>query len=264
MNTAPSALKRLPVLLVLFFALGGCAFFDSKEDATEDWSADRLYTEAKARLNSGYFEGAAEYYEKLQARYPFSAYAQQAQLDMAYAFYKSGKTAEAVAACDRFIRLYPTHPNVDYAYYLRGLAAFVADKGFTQRYLPQDASQRDQGAALQAFRDFSELVRRFPDSRYVKDARQRMLYLRNLLAQHEVNVANYYMRRGAFVAALNRCQFVVENYQRAPAMPEALTIMAKAYQVLEMPELADDAVRVLEMNFPGHPGLTEIKRTVLR
>lgn len=255
---------RLPLVLLLALALGGCSFFKATEDETAGWSADRLYTEAKARLNQGFWDGAREHYEKLQARYPFSPYAQQAQLDLAYAYYKADKTAEAVAACERFIKLYPTHPNVDYAYYLKGLSTFVAGKGFTERYLPHDPSQRDQGVALQSFQDFSELVKRFPQSRYVGDAQLRMTYLRNLLAQHEVNVANYYMRRGAYVAALNRCKYVVENYQRAPAMPEALTVMAKAYRILEMEDLAEDTLRVLEANFPGHPGLAEVRRTVLR
>lgn len=256
-------MRVVSVLLVLF-TLSGCAWFDTKKDETADWSADRLYTEAKARLNSGYYDGAREYYEKLQSRYPFSSYAQQAQLELGYAYYKSDKTPEAIAACDRFIRLYPTHPSVDYAYYLKGLANFVAGKGFTERYLPQDPSQRDQGTALRSFQDFSDLVKRFPSSRYVKDAQLRMTYLRNLLAQHEVNVANFYMRRGAYVAALNRCRYVVENYQRTPAMPEALTVMAKAYRVLEMNDLAEDTLRVLELNFPGHPGLAEVRRTQVR
>ncbi len=147
------------------------------------------------------------------------------------------------------------------AFYLRGLVNFNLDLGITARYLPRDPSQRDPGAALQAFNDFSELIRRFPESRYVTDAQLRMKHLRNVLAQHEVNVANFYMRRGAFIAAANRARYVIENYQQTPAMPEALVLLSKAYRVLELQDLSDDTLRVLELNYPNHPGIEEVKRT---
>jgi outer membrane protein assembly factor BamD len=153
---------------------------------------------------------------------------------------------------------------MDYAYYLRGLLNFNNGKGILERHLVRDASQRDPGASLQAFNDFSELIKRFPDSRYVADSQLRMRYLRNILAQHEVNVANWYMRRGAFVAAANRARYVVENYQQTPAMPDALALMAKAYKVLELNQLSDDALRVLELNFPNYRGVEEIKKTQVR
>lgn len=258
-------MSRLLCLFLPLVLLSGCAIFgDEQEDETADWSAEQLYTEAKESLNSEYYSKAIEYYEKLLARYPFGVYAQQGQLDLAYAYYKSDETASAVAACERFIKLNPDHPHVDYAYYLRGLANFHQGKGLTERFLPIDASQRDQAAALKAFQDFSELVQRFKQSRYVKDARQRMIYLRNTLAQHEVNVAHYYMRRGAYVAAANRARYVVENYQRAPAMPEALMLMVKAYRVLELDPLADDALRVLELNYPGYRGIDEVRGVSLK
>ncbi len=256
-------MRQLQIILVCVL-LAGCSFFSSKDDEIENWSAERLYDEGKDALDSDYFTRAIELYEKLQARYPFGRYAQQAQLDLAYAYYKQEESASAIAACDRFIKLYPTHSNVDYAYYLKGLSNFNQGKGFAQRFLPVDSAQRDPGAALQSFRDFTELVKRFPHSRYVADAQQRMMYLRNVLAQHEVNVANYYMRREAYVAAANRARHVVENYQRVPVMPEALLIMVKAYRVLELNDLADDALRVLELNYPNHPELSEARAIVVR
>jgi outer membrane protein assembly factor BamD len=176
---------------------------------------------------------------------------------VAFAYWKYEENASAIAAAERFIKLHPRHPNVDYAYYLKGLVNFSQGSTIVDRIIPRDMSQRDPGAARQAFDDFSELVRRFPDSKYANDSRQRMLYLKNLLADHEVHVADYYMRRGAFVAAANRARYVVENYQRTPAVPEALAIMAKAYRLMDLDDLAADALRVLEMNYPGHPGIQD-------
>ncbi len=251
-------------ILSLLFILSGCSLFPEKEDETENWSAERLYNEGKAALDLGYFERSSELYEKLQVRYPFGKYAQQAQLDLAYSYYKTNETASALAALERFIKLNPQHPNSDYAYYLKGLTSYNAGKGLVEKYLPGDPSQRDPGAALRAFQDFTELVKRYPESKYVKDAQLRMTYLRNILAQHEVNVANYYMRRKAYVAAANRASHVIENYPRAPATPDALVLMSKAYKVMEMYDLSDDALRVLELNYPNHPGIDEIKEIVVR
>lgn len=252
------------VVILVLGAVGGCGLFPDKKDPTEGWSAERLYYEAKDALNSRYYSKAIEMYEKLQGRYPFGPFAQQAQIDLAYAYYKTEESAAAVAAADRFIRLYPTHTHVDYAYYLKGLANFNAGKGLVERYVPGDPSQRDPGAALQSFQDFAELIRRFPESRYVADSQLRMTYLRNILAQHEINVANYYMRRGAHVAAVNRARYVVENYPRTPSVPDALALMAKGYTILEMPDLATDSLRVLELNYPNHPGIGEVRRIVVR
>lgn len=255
---------RIVYLIVILITLSACSLFSEKEDETKDVPAGKLYKEAKEALKSQNYTKATELYEKLQARQPFGVFAQQAQLDLAYAYYKNDEPASAVAACDHFIKLYPTHPRVDYAYYLKGLANFNQGKGLAERYLPIDASQRDQAAALKSFQDFTELVRRFPKSRYVEDAQKRMTYLRNLLAQHEVNVADYYMRRGAYVAAVNRARYVVENYQGAPVMPEALVIIAKAYRILEIQDLAEDALRVLELNYPDHPGIKEARGVRLK
>lgn len=253
------------LIIILFLGLSGCGWFGGgdKKDETAGWDAERLYAEARGALDAGYYDRAVEYYEKLEARYPFGTYGQQALLDLAYAYYKSNEMDASVNTADRFIKLYPRNDAVAYALYIRGLANFNRGKGLTQRFLPIDLSQRDTGGNMQAFQDFSELVRRFPDSRYVEDAKQRMTYLRNLLAKHEVHVANYYMRREAYVAAVNRARNVVESYPRTPAIPAALAIMAKGYKILEMPDLAADAARVLELNYPNHPGLYEYRRTVV-
>lgn len=254
---------RHAIIILLLFSVG-CSYFEDKEDETQSWTAERLYAEAKGALDSGNYSKAVEYYEKLEGRFPFGVYGQQALLDLAYAYFKNDETDASISAAQRFIKLYPQNAHVDYAYYVKGLANFNRGKGFTERYLPIDEAQRDPASALTAFQDFSELVRLFPDSEYAEDAKQRMVHLRNLLASHEVNVANYYMRRGAFVAAANRARYVVEKYPRTPAIPEALTIMAKAYKVMEMNDLSDDAIRVLEINYPNHPGLYEVKQTVVK
>lgn len=248
------------LLLILLLFTASCSYFGEKEDETQDWSAEQLYAEAKSALDSNNYKRAVEYYEKLEGRFPFGVYGQQALLDLAYAYYRNDDPDAAISAAQRFIKLYPQNAHVDYAYYIKGLANFNRGKGFTQRFLPIDEAQRDPGSALAAFQDFSELVRLFPESEYAEDSKQRMVYLRNLLANHEVNVANYYMRRGAFVAAANRARYVVEKYPRTPAVPDALAIMAKAYKVMEMDDLSDDALRVLELNYPNHPGVYEVKR----
>ncbi len=258
----------LGVIAIIAILVGGCSNLGTKEDKTKDWSVQRLYDTAKASLNGGDYETAIDYYQKLEARYPFGRFAQQSQLEIAYAYYKYEEPASALAAVDRFIKLYPGHPSLDYAYYLKGLINFNRGKGFVtaiiERYVPSDDSQRDTSSLRDAFQDFAELTRRFPDSTYANDATQRMLYLRNTLAQHEIHVANYYMDRKAFLAAANRAKFVVENYQRAPSVAEALVIMAKAYKLLELDGLARDALRVLELNFPDHPGINEVANLAVR
>lgn len=251
-------------ILCLFLIISGCSYFEDKEDVTEVWSAERLYAEAKGALDSGNYSRAVEYYEKLEARFPFGVYGQQALLDLAYAYYKNDDTDSSVSAAERFIKLYPQNAHVDYAYYLKGLANYNRGKGFTERFLPIDASQRDSASAMNAFQDLAVLVKRFPDSEYVDDAKQRMIYLRNLLAEHEIHVAEYYMRRGAFLAAVNRARFVIEKYPRTPAIPDALVLLAKGYKVMGMDDLSTDTLRVLEYNYPNHPGLYEIQEIVIK
>lgn len=240
-------LSRLPVLW-LAIALTGCGILGKEIDQTEGWSAAKLYAEASSELDSSNYARAIEYYEKLEARYPFGRYAMQSQLDIAYAHYRADEPEAAIAAADRFIKLYPQNPYVDYAYYLKGIVNYNRSVGFLDRYVPTDPSQRDPGAALDAFVDFSVLVERFPDSRYAEDARQRMVYLRNNLAKHEVNVARYYMRRGAYLAAANRANYVIERFQRTSSVEAALQVLVDAYTALGKQDLAADAKRVLDLN----------------
>ncbi len=251
-------IRDLTALVLSLTLIAGCASWGKEQDKTRDWSAERLYEEAKLNMDNGDYETAIDYYQKLESRFPFGRLAQQAQLDIAYAYYKFDEPASAIAATDRFIKLHPRHPNVDYAHYLKGLIHFTQGRSFFDRFFPRDMSLRDPGAARESFEAFSELVRRFPNSKYAEDASQRMVYLKNMLAQHEIHIANYYMRRGAYVAAANRARYVVENFQRTPAVPEALAVMAKAYTVMGLNELASDSVRVLRLNYPSYEGLAEI------
>lgn len=259
-------LARLTVLW-LALALTGCGIFGKEIDPTEGWSAARLYEEASSELDAGSYERAIDLYEKLEARYPFGRYAMQSQLDVAYAHYRADEPEEAIAAADRFIKLYPQNPYVDYAYYLKGIVNYNRSVGFLDRYIPTDPSQRDPGAALDAFSDFGILVERFPDSRYTEDARQRMLFLRNNLAKHEVNVARYYMRRGAYLAAANRANYVIERFQRTSAVESALVVLIDAYQALGKTAMAADVQRVLEVNrqagrfIPDEPEPGEVSLT---
>ena len=247
-------------LLALFLAatlLSGCGIFGGNEkDETTGWSAQKLYGEAKDAMESKGYEKAIKYLEKLEARYPYGRYAQQAQLDVSYAYWKNGARASAIAACDRFIKLYPNHANVDYAYYLKGLVNFNEGGGILSVIDTPDMTERDSKGSREAFDSFKELVNRFPESKYADDARARMRYLVNSLAQYEVHVARYYMKRGAYVAAANRAQFAVQNYPQTPALEEAVFIMVKAYDALGMNDLRDASDRVMRKNFPESRYLT--------
>ena len=253
-------IARLILLVVAAAASAGCAMWGEEPDPTRDWSAQRLYDTAKSSLDRGAYEEATGYYDKLEVRYPFGPLAMQAQLDLIYAYYKSDKPSEALAAADRFIKLHPRHPNVDYAYYLKGLVRFVGEKSLLDRFVTKDQSQHDAGAALQSFRAFEELVQRFPESRYGEDSRQRMLYLKNILASHEIHVARWYVKREAWLAAANRARYVIENYQGTPAVADALAVLTLAYRELELDGLSADAARVLELNYPDHAGLDGVDR----
>ena len=224
------------------------SWLPDKADETKTWSASKLYAEAKASLSEGEYQSAIDLYEKLEARYPHGAYAQQAQLETAYAYYKFEEPESAIAAAERFIKLHPRHTHVDYAYYLRGLATFPARKSVFEFAFPQDESRRDPNASLEAFNFFSELTRKFPNSKYTKDANARMRYLRNKVAKHELHVAMYYMQREAYIAAVDRASYVVEHYQQTPAISEALLIMIEAYKKMDQPQLTRDAQRVYDTN----------------
>ncbi|MCG8427320.1 MAG: outer membrane protein assembly factor BamD [Chromatiales bacterium] len=242
------AIIRSLILLLALATLSACSLLPEQIDETKGWSAQKFYNEASAAMADGDYQTAIKYYESLEARYPFGRYAMQAQLDVAYAYYKDGDNESAIAAADRFIKLHPRNRFVDYAYYLKGVVNFNRNLGFLARFFPTDASQRDASATLSSFNDFSELVNRFPNSEYAPDARKRMIYLRNNLAMNELHVARYYMKRGSYIAAANRAKTIVEKYQRTPAVKEALEIMVEAYNILELPELSADAQRVLAMN----------------
>jgi outer membrane protein assembly factor BamD len=233
----------------LALLVGACA--STTEDELANLSANELYSRAKTALNAGDYETAINTFEKLEARYPFGKYAQQAQLEIAYAYYKFDEPDSAIAAADRFIRNNPGSPHLDYAYYLKGLTNYNRGASIMDRMAPREPSERDTRALRDAFNDFTQLVKNFPDSRYSVDARQRLVYLHNQLAQYEIHVANYYMKRGAYVAAVNRAKYVVENYQRTPAAREALQVLIRAYSKMGMDGLASDAQRVLELNQPG-------------
>jgi outer membrane protein assembly factor BamD len=241
------------LLLTLLLAGTGCSLLPEQVDVTKDWSANQLYAAAKEELASHNYEKAIEYFEKLEARFPFGRYAQQAQLEIAYAYYKFEEPDLAISTADRFIKIYPRHPNVDYAWYLKGLTNFNRGKSITDKFLPQDPSERDTVTMRAAYDDFRQLTELFPDSRYARDAAQRMIFLRNNMAEYEMHVADYYMRRKAYVAAANRGKYVVENFQRTPAVPEALVMMVRAYRKLGANDLADDAMKVLRLNYPKHP-----------
>ena len=237
--------------------------FTKEYDETAGWSAQRLYGEAKDAIAGKDWEKAVKYLEKLEARYPYGRFAQQAQLEIAYVHWKANDRASAIAAADRFIKLYPNHPNVDYAYYLKGLINFNENLGLLSFLDNPDMTERDPKGTREAFEAFKEVVNRFPESKYAEDAAARMRYLVNSLAQHEVHVARYYMKRGAFVAAANRAQYAVQNYPQAPAIEEAVFIMVKAYDALGMNDLRDAADRVMRKNFPESRYLTgKFKRDV--
>ena len=245
------------IVLVLAAALAGCSTWGEEQDPTRDWSARRLYDAAKDNLNRGVYEQAIEYYEKLEVRYPFGPLAMQGQLDLIYAYYKFDKPASAIAAADRFIKLHPRHPNVDYAYYIKGLVRFVGESSVLDRFFTKDLSEHDASVALRSFRAFEELAQRFPESRYVDDSRQRMLYLKKVLAMHEIHVARYYMKRGVWLAAANRARYVVENYQGTEAVSDALAILTISYREMGLDDLSADAARVLRLNYPDHAALDE-------
>ncbi len=231
------------------------------DDDTKNWSARKIYTEAKKSLSSGDYENAINFYETLESRYPFGRFAKQGQIEIAYAYYKFDEPESAIAAADRFIKLHPKHPHVDYAYYLKGLIYFNRNIGFLGRLFQQDSSSRDPESSKQAFQEFSTLIKKFPNSRYATEARLRALYLRNNLAEHELHVAKYYMTRKAYVAAVNRCKYIIENYDRSSAVPGALDIMAQAYDKLGLTELAADARRVLVASFPKYDSERKSKKS---
>ncbi|TIH09845.1 outer membrane protein assembly factor BamD [Pseudomonas leptonychotis] len=243
------------LLLIAILAL--TAACSSKEVVDENLSETELYQQAQADLDNSSYSAAVAKLKALESRYPFGRYAEQAQLELIYAYYKSVEPEAAKSAADRFIRLHPQHANVDYAYYLKGLTSFDQDRGLIARFVPLDMTKRDPGAARDSYNEFAQLTSRYPTSRYAPDAKQRMIYLRNLLAAYEIHVAHYYLTRNAYVAAANRGRYVVENFQETPAVGDGLAVMTEAYQRLTLDDLAATSLETLKLNYPDHPSLVD-------
>jgi outer membrane protein assembly factor BamD len=237
------------LMLAVLISIGGCR---KDTEFQQELSAEELYEAANKSIQSNNWGRAIGAFKALQTRYPFGRYTEQSMLDLSYAYFKAGDPQSSLSTLDRFIRTYPTHPNVDYAYYLKGLVNFEQNMGFLERMMPSRVRDRDQSMAANSFMDFSELIRRFPDSRYVPDARQRMIFLRNNLAAYEITVAEYYLRREAYVAAANRARYALETYPNTPQNSEALIVLHKAYTAMELPDLAEGSMTVLALNFPDN------------
>ena len=246
-----SKLSRYSVgpLLLICVALAGCNLLPEVKDETANWTAERIYKDAHESLQAANYTRAIKLFETLEGRFPYGRLAQQAILEGAYANYRQGEATTAIAACDRFIRTYPNHPNVDYAYYLKGLVNFREDQGLLGYVVETDLSERDPKMTKEAYAAFRELVTRFPGSKYAEDSAERMRYLTNALAAYEVHVARYYYNRGAYVAAVNRAQATLINYPKTPANEDALVLLMDSYDKLGMIELRDDTRRVLKQSF---------------
>ena len=230
--------------------LSGCAGSEGTKDDSDLWSETKLYSEANEKLNDADYAKCGKYFEKLEGRFPFGPYSQQAQINAAYCYWKGQEQAQALVAIDRFIKLHQGSPNLDYAYYLKGLISFNDDLGWLGKFTGQDLSERDPKAAKEAFESFKVVVERFPDSKYAPDSLDRMRYIVNSLAEADVIVARFYYQRGAYLASANRAQLVIRDYDRAPAVEEALYLLVKSYEKLGMTDLSNDAMRVFKLNFP--------------
>jgi len=247
MNRSVTALAAALLALIL----SGCGLFSDKVDPKKDWTAAEYYKAAKEEFDNHNWEPAIKLYEQLESKFPFGRFAQQAQLEVAYAYYKNNDPAQATSALDKYLKLHPNSANVDYALYLKALVNFKEDLGPFTKIVSQDLADRDPKAARESFEGFKELVSRFPESRYAPDSRQRMAYLVEALARHEIHVARYYLSRGAFLAAANRAQDAIVRFPNSPIHREALEVMIEAYDRMNMPELRDDARKVLAKNFPA-------------
>lgn len=239
--------------------LGACASGDVEDDdPTANWTAKQFYEQAQKEVKDEDYQLAIEYYETLESRFPFGKLAENAQMETAFAYYKYQEYDSAIAAADRFIKLHPTHSSLDYIFYLRGLASFHKKDSPLDGIAPQDPAMRDPSSAKESFNYFAKLVKHFPNSKYVPDAVKRMKFQRNTLAMHEIKVADFYLERGAYVAVINRAKYVVEHYPRTPAVANALRLLNTAYSKLQMHELARDAKRILDKNFPESGGQTKV------
>lgn len=255
LTTLHRAVSLLPTLLLSLLSLALFACSSSPTTSLKGLNEQKLYERAQKNIKQKDYLSATQALQKLESDFPFGKYANSAQLALIYAYYKSDDVALADSAASRFIRLHPNHPNVDYAYYMRGLSSFPKAGSLFQSALGTDISKKSTKAAQTSFVQLSELARRFPNSQYAPDALKRLEYLRNLIARSEINIANYYLERKAYIAAANRGRYVVENYQRTPAVPDALAVMIQAYSQLGMSELANDSLTVLKTNYANYPAL---------
>lgn len=251
-----SDLLRLLALAFVLLAVSGCGKFFAKDDPLETLAVEGMYEEGKAALTKANYGRAGRYYTRLIARFPYGPYTEQAQLELAYSQFKGGKPEDASSTINRFIRTYPAHPHIAYAYYLKALIGFERDNSALDRLAGIDSTLRDQSTLQQSFNDFAELIRRYPNTAYAADGRQRMIHLRNQMARSEISVGKYYLRRGAYVAAAARGKHVLELYPQSGLQGDALALMAESYQQLGQETLASDARRVLELNDPAHPYLS--------
>lgn len=255
------------IILILLLAVSllsaGCG--KKNFDNTKDWSVQKLYSEARKQRAKKNYEEAIKYYGFIEARYPYGRFAEQALMEQAYSYYLDAQNTLAISTADRFLQLYPTHPNIDYVYYLKGLASFHGRRTFFDRMLTgkSDLSDRDSTAAKRAFADFKEVVTRFPNSRYAPDARQRMVYLFNNMAKYEIHVAKFYYIRGAYIATINRCKNVLQQYQRTSSVEEALGMQALAYKQMGMTDLTQNSLRVLKKNFPKSRYIEKVDKLIV-
>ncbi len=258
LSVPSAALLFRGLLAAMLLTVGGCSWFgDDEFEVAADSGEQQIYFESQQYLDNESFDLAVRSLQTLESRYPFGRYAEQAQLELIYAHYGAREYEAAIESADRFIRLHPQHPNVDYAYYMKGLAAYDLEPDFFASFVPTDDTKRDIGHIKEAFAEFAQLLARFPDSTYAPDARARMVHMRNMIARHEIHIANYYFRRGAYLAALNRGRWVVEHMQQTPAVADGLAIMAQGYFLLGMNDLALDSVAVLKQNYPDHPSIND-------
>mgnify|MGYP001275426785 FL=1 len=250
--------KKVYMVLILSILTTGCGLFGDDEDDSEFAGLSteaQFYERALDQLNGQNFRAAISTYQALESRFPFGRYAEQSQIEIVYAYYRNEDMEAARAAADRFIRLHPESENIDYAYYMKGLSSFTDGGGLFNRFLPIDHTKRDPGRAQESFSDFAQRLALYPDSTYYGDARSRMIYLRNNLAQYEIHVADYYTERRAYIAALRRAQYVVENFQGTPAVADGIAIMVECYLRLGLNDLADTSLALLKENYPEHASI---------
>ncbi len=252
-----SKLINLKIILVILAAtaLVACA---NKKDNYKGMSAEAIYAKAQNNVKKDNYVEAAKDFEALEARYPYGAYSDKAQIGLIHAYYKRSEPALAIAAADRFIRMNPRHPEIDYVYYLKGMVNFEQNTTFMYKYLPLDRSARDPSRAEESVETFQTLVELFPNSKHAMDARKRIHILRNQLARHELGVVEYYMKRDAYLSAANRANYIVRHYPETTAVPEALADMVKAYRELKMTSLAEDTLATLQKNYPHSEALRKL------